>query len=1742
MAEQQQTNIISPLPAIAAPAASANAGVQFEERVAAFYLLSLLNEGEPRGLPGATVKSIELQQLKSGRPLDDIVVRALNSDGSESFLEIQAKRSLTFTKADVEFADIVLRVWHASRKPEFASSRYELAVAIARTTTRIETACQEVLHWARHTQSANEFNANIEREGFSNKAMRDFVAIFRENLGLAGAPTDDNTVWLLLRRFQILVFDFESAGSDYEHRARERAKLALDQSNAVRAASLWSVLIDEVSAYARAGGSIQRSALVDRLKAKHGFIFVGPPSLTEVLARISSASSDALDQITDEVGGVRLSRTVMVESAYRALEKTRFLKIHGAAGVGKSVVMKILAERLRPEGTVFVLSPARITPGGWTALGHTLECPVSREVLFNELGANGGATLFIDNIDQIEDDAKWSTVADLLSTAASCPGWVVVATTGTTNDDWQARLPREVKSLSSSVIDVGLISDDEARALSEQNVRLAALLNATHPAKNIARNLFYLSRMVELNAGIVGSVASEVDLAQLWWGFGGGRGGDDRRFARLKVLRTIAQQTVQEPARLTYKADDFDATTLAELIRLNTLREEIKGATVSFRHDVLRDWAIGFLIGDDPTVLQAANKTHSLSVTIARGLEIAARIALARDEKGKQWAVLLNIVENPTAHGSWQRPILLALPRSERAAEHLSQLQPLLLENGGKRLIQIIKLMLAVETVPLALIVSIVQPEFKIPAGTEDIVVPRGRAWFSLIAWIIARSSNLPTETIPTIAKVFQAWLVAMQSLTLTANAQIVGLLFDWLTLLEGSMSYRRFDSDKESPKPLNIPHLREVRDDIRMTAFSFASINPEAAQRYIAGLDPKEVRHDDMHYILRAPASLIAAAPTQIIDFSIASLLPLEDDEDSFGGHTHRYGPFDIHEHAFSPASPGQGPFFEALEASTMEGLRFVRAIVERATEWREEMYRAEHQTFPMVAVECAEGTRTFRGDFTIFMTARTSISPLATSALMALEAWAHRQIESGRDFPSVLVDVLGPDGSSVAFLQVGIDLALSHWPLSRGVAWRALAVPNIIWWDTERYRRDLAGVNRLTEFESENKNWQAKRADLDSKDSRRLRLIDIFPRYVFNAKGTLALIKSALERANAELAVNGISDQDPIDGLRATAARALRMTDPANWPERTIQGQDGKQISVYQYQPTPEEIRIQEEKSARAEANLRDMNIRIKIENAFFDAKQSTPEIVADGIKWARELPSAPALPSTNHDDEEDDSDRRFQKDWDKRAQIMAAALAVRELSDEGATDDLHWATVVLENAALSTKEEYRGNKQVQYNTTAIAAIGLCNLYIKRQDTKHRDALLRLMTSPMLAVLTAITSKFPELTRIEPKIAPAMARVVMASSVHPHRRDTQASETEGIKKYEAKVAAAVASEQAWLDGFSNEPSWPALPRWHTRIRRRARIIPSAVESIEHRELPDEYLDEHALGALITALTQFTIGGAPQWLIDLGEYLFQWTSYANGSRNGNDSDSDHRPFEWNAHFFGFLGVLAVALPSDTALEKFIHPLINFRDEAFYDAAAYFLRGFDNATLATDTPNPENPKAIRSAIADRIKSGWNYKRIGREKGSNTSETHAGDALNAIFYQSHRIANMGVANIPKNWEGLTETIEILTSLVVGAPASGYLAGLFLNLMETNINPHYALSITSATKAWAAVYGTDSNFWVEKGFGTRLCVWLQRLLDGHGLPALASEKSDLTVCLDVLIRAGVPLARDIEERLERGKSPL
>lgn len=319
----------------ASPASSGPAGSHFEGQVGAHYLLSMLTGTEPRGLPGTAIDRIDFQRAAEGRPLDDVIVQAHDARGDPAVLEIQVKRGITFARRDPVFRAVVGQLIEASRRPDFETIRYELAIATARTSRKIDGAYQDVLTWARQLGDAPTFMSRIDRPGSANDDMRTFVRTFKTHLHDAGSGDDDQTVWRLLRRLQILVFDFTARGSASQELAKERAVRALHPDNMLRAGNLWTTLVELALRVAASGGDRTRDALIEDLEGQ-SFRLAGDRRYSSARATLAEASRNALADIGDRVGEVMLTRHERVAAVHAALDSGRYVEIRGDAGVGKS--------------------------------------------------------------------------------------------------------------------------------------------------------------------------------------------------------------------------------------------------------------------------------------------------------------------------------------------------------------------------------------------------------------------------------------------------------------------------------------------------------------------------------------------------------------------------------------------------------------------------------------------------------------------------------------------------------------------------------------------------------------------------------------------------------------------------------------------------------------------------------------------------------------------------------------------------------------------------------------------------------------------------------------------------------------------------------------------------------------------------------------------------------------------------------------------------------------------------------------------------------------------------------------------------------------------------------------------------------------------------------------------------------------------------------------------------------------
>ncbi len=175
---------------------------------------------------------------------------------------------------------------------------------------------------------------------------------------------------------------------------------------------------------------------------------------------------------------------------------------------------------------------------------------------------------------------------DLVRSAVNVPSFQVIVTARTDFDKEEPNwLPADALERlgRAPTITIAELGPEELEELKEAAPALQALLSDDHPARSIARNLFRLSRLLEVQ-GSTDELRSEVDLIERWWQTADG--GSEGRRERARLLYDLSERTLSGADHIVTRCLP---ATLESLVASETLLE-LGLDRVSFRHDVLREW------------------------------------------------------------------------------------------------------------------------------------------------------------------------------------------------------------------------------------------------------------------------------------------------------------------------------------------------------------------------------------------------------------------------------------------------------------------------------------------------------------------------------------------------------------------------------------------------------------------------------------------------------------------------------------------------------------------------------------------------------------------------------------------------------------------------------------------------------------------------------------------------------------------------------------------------------------------------------------------------------------------------------------------------------------------------------------------------------------------------------------------------------------------------------------------------
>ena len=1476
-------------------------GFTFEGDAAAYYLSALLAEAYAPGIEDRHVVRVSVQQRALGEPLDDVIVDFEASSGDPARLSLQVKRALTISNAqtNTEFREIIRDSWATLKTSHFRIGTDRYGAAVGSVAVGKERALKTLCDWARESLTAGHFEARFGEHGSASADVQgvkyDVSALLNE---ARGTPCTSEEVHQFLAHFVLIQFDFLREGDTDPPDAINRIRDCLAPNDGVKAPLIWSRAVQLARASAGKAGQFDRARLV-RLISPVARLR-GAPSLRLDIDRLTELASSYANLIPDDIGGVELDRSPLLEELETKLVGARVVQVRGLPGSGKSVVVKQAVQRALAIGPVLFLKAEQLEGTSWISYATSQGLSGARlEQLLVDVGASGTPVFFIDAIDRIEKEHQ-AVVLDVMRAIVTSPlldNWKVVVSLRDTGIEvlrnWLSELLDVVKV---ETVSVEPLTDEEAETLARAKPHLRPLLFGSAQVREIVRRPFFAKVLNQSYLADPNSPTfvpqSEVDLLENWWGRGGynetGQGAYERRRALLHLARLQAGR-IGQPINLS----DLSSVARIEDLRADGILQHARqGISIRFAHDIFFEWAYFHVLAVRGADWLDEIRASGEPPAVARVVELASQWEYVN---GAGWRAQLAQTEASDLRSQWLRAWLVGPFGTAKFEADEDQFATAAFADDFRLFRKALVWFQAVKTSPNAGILVGPLPEEQRQRWADLFGVPTDfRAWRRLIDFILRRISAVPERLFPEVVAIFEVWQNALAQVPNATSRALLQHCAAWLA------SNPPDDSSAYTKKGSG---LAAVRSSVAQLLLRSAKAEPSLAAAYLQRITalekiPSDVFHDAIAYTPLLPQSLARPMGDLTLKF-LREELPNEQvarEEQELRRATewrkeveakpkakrtrqekmalsgglflrsvgdfsdHDWSTLSIHDdhRCFWPPSPLREPFRSLFRSAPEEALRLLRALCNHAmTAWRQLHHysngRGSTPGTPIpVELRFPWGTRTFWGTDREYMWFRSTWAPNAIgSGFMALEEWCFSELDRGRAVDELIQQVT--DGNEcIAILGVAAVLALHSGSVSEATL-ALITSQRLLTADHYRLRQDFQSAANLIGFSlpKDTLHFEAVQA-ANARPVRRAQLRQLVPGFVLAEEPIGEAARAALLAFKDDLPYQYEEEREVPQTREDLAALALEyseLADPRSYRARRTED-DSDQIAITPVSPSaagPDNAARVEETTQR----LREMRLWSWARSTLEESTLGVAHTVETAVAVARELIASSSLEQATS--EEEASVLRFRED------AVSATAAIVLMFREGCSHEhLEWARDVLGHARRLPK----GTNLNSWSGAPVALSGLPTPWHQatymalglgadlRAGTAPRGApadLLQLIAHPLAWVSLAALEEAGKLWSKEPKLAWAAMTLGLALC-HVPRVRREHGHPFGEPVLSSDEAQGAVDEA--LAFYEKGSAWPPLP-----------LPPAAWRKIEAGETGQHRRDVevHAVGD--------TSGAAEVWV-----------------------------------------------------------------------------------------------------------------------------------------------------------------------------------------------------------------------------------------------------------------------------------
>ncbi|MDP9192257.1 MAG: ATP-binding protein [Acidobacteriota bacterium] len=1069
---------------IASPSSSGGEGTYFEEHTNAYWLALLLVDAIPPIALDGTIAKVSFQTEHLGWSTDDVLVTSRTSTGDVRQLACQVKKSLTIGAANAEFSATITDAWKDfSSASVFRENIDALAIVTQLGTNVVLRDFAGLLDCARASSTAADFGHRLTAPGFVNAEVRGHATVIEEILKAhEGSDVDRERIWRFLRHLYVLSLDLNTATSQSAaHVQTLLAHTAAETDRIAAAAATWNELLAEVSHGAPKAQEYERISLPPSILARHA-----PLSTNDrrVLDRLAHHSRVILDGIRTMIGDdVHLPRTKILTQLLDQMERSRVLLVAGAAGSGKSAVVKEAAELLARDHFVFAFRAEELAQPHFDTTLTAIGVALSAEELSGVLAGQPRKILIIESVERLLEASSREAFTDLLRFVQKDPTWRLILTCR----DYSIQLLRaaflHAAATPHDTLHVPPLDDEEVADIGKHAPILQRLLDNDR-LRGLLRNPYILNIAVRMpwREGDRLPESGREFRSHFWRSC---VRAEERREGGLPQRRADAfmQICARRAQALKLFAPisglDAEAVNALENDSLVVLSPE-NPALAAPAHDVLEDWGVLEWIEH---LYQQANESVE---EFARSLGEAPAVRrtyrtwitelLDRDPLGAD-AFFDAVVRDERLPQHFRDDTIIAFLRSAHAAALLTRHASRLVENDKRLLRRVVHLLrVGCVTVP-AWIPS--------PTASSILSYPEGEAWPTVLSVVRDHLSLFDNRDRQLLLAFVEDWAkgVNWQS-PYPPGHEAAAAITLWLVARCGG--YQSEDLLKRALKVL----VKTPGSD----PSAFASVF-----RGQAG-DERDRTAEELQEIVFDGVEGFAVArdlPELLAEVGKSYFLAAPEDLDDRYGYSHGielfFGIKESRGHGHLPPSAMRGPFRPLLQHHWKKGRNFIVDLLNYSAEWYGKRLGPDRDIEPAfeITLTFADGTRkTQWANARLWQLYRgTTVTPYPLqSAAMALEAFLFEVAKQDVNLLDPVLLQLLRASTSVAVTAVVASLAVAYPRACGETLLVLLSSPACIRLDRARMASDRSGspYPRLPQHDSLNEIFAKERAEADAQQHR--------------------------------------------------------------------------------------------------------------------------------------------------------------------------------------------------------------------------------------------------------------------------------------------------------------------------------------------------------------------------------------------------------------------------------------------------------------------------------------------------------------------------------------------------------------------------------------------------------------------------------------------------------------------------------